>query len=165
MGLVPTPIPRLAEEWLLDRLPHNLSTTAGAIICSAMADFGWDGRHAARLRADPSRTFELATPLVRDDGSPLALRLTSDQAFDMALGAAHVRRAHTLLVSLAFGVIPHNTPPDRLGLLFRERSDLWTYLERTKLPTASEDAVVGPLGDVVRAVAMAAALEVELLVK
>ncbi len=164
-GLLPTPIPGAAERWLLARLPRSMESTAGAILASAVDDFEWDGRYAARLRAAPGQTFAMRTALAQDGGARGALALTSDQAFDMLLGVAHVRRAHPLLLALAFGVIPHDTPPDALGALRQDPAGLWPLLTAARLPRAPTDAVLGPLGDLLRAVGIAAALGVELLVE
>lgn len=164
-GWVPTPIPEVGERWLLARLPRTLASTAGAILASAVEDFEWDGRYAARLRAEPGGTFAARAPLTQPDGARGALCLTSDQAFDMLLGAAHVRRAHPLLLALAFGLVPHDTPPDALGALRADPAGLWPLLAAAALPTPADDAALGPLGDLLRAVGTAAALGVELLVE
>ncbi len=164
-GWVPTPIPEAGERWLLARLPRTLESSAGAILASAVDEFEWDGRYAARLRAQGGGTFAARVPLVQPGGARGALRLTSDQAFAMLLGAAHVRRAPPLLLALAFGLVPHDTPPDALGALREDPSRLWPLLADAGLPAPADEATLGPLGDLLRAVGTAAALGVELFVE
>ena len=126
LGRVALPLTRSDEQWLLGRLPHDLTTTAGCILASAIVDFGWDGGYAARLReadrerarrGEAPRYFACPEPCRRSSPS---LEISSDQAFDMLFGEGHVAPGHTLLLALCFGLLPHDTPADQLALLSQD---------------------------------------------
>ncbi len=154
-GTVGQPLTAADEQWLLDRLPRDLSTTAGYMLHSALDDFGWDGGYAAQLRqADAARIAAGATPhhfanpvAARVDG---ALDINANQVFDLLFGEGHVQAAHPLLLCLFFGLVPHDTPPPRLAAL---RSQPATLRSLLSLPTEEHD-----LSRVLHAIATAAQL-------
>ena len=183
-GTVQLPLAAADERWLLDRLPRDLSTTAGYTLHSALIDFGWDGGYAARLRAaDRERVargeslmhFESEQAILRDeagryrderrgeapstrsDGRNERLDVDSNQAFDMLFGEGHVQAAHPLLLCLFFGLLPHDISPADLGVLSTDPSSL---PNRVILPAPDRD-----LARALRAVAAAAALGRQFLIQ
>ena len=161
-GTVALPLDAASERWLLDRLPRDLSTTAGYTLHSALTDFGWDGGYAARLRAEDAQRrrrgeaalcFECEVA-ARNEGE---LVVDASQAFDILFGEGHVQAAHPLLLCLFFGLIPHDTPPQALGSLRANPSEIAGQLT---LPAAEHD-----LARALHAVAAAASTGRQFLVK
>src|SRR5262249_18060729 len=56
------PIPEKVEAWLMARLPDSLACTAGALLVRGLAEFGWDGAPAAKMRAAGTTFFESRAP-------------------------------------------------------------------------------------------------------
>lgn len=117
------PLPRESEQWLLDRLPPNLSCTAGQLLARAMKDFGWDGAQARTMRSQGQTFFESREALSRryDDGavSPITgktmpLTISSDQVFHVLFHVGHIQPTHALMVCLFFGLLPHDVDPSLL---------------------------------------------------
>jgi len=111
-GYLRYPIPVAAEHWLLERLPGDLSSTAGHLFRSAIRDFDWNGEHAASLREQGGTFFE-------SDEAPSvswgdALEVSGDQIFHMLFHVGPISPTHAMMLCLFFGLLPHDTAPEAL---------------------------------------------------
>ncbi|NVB84888.1 MAG: hypothetical protein HOV81_41345 [Kofleriaceae bacterium] len=154
------PIPEHVEAWLMARLPTTLACTAGALLVRGLAEFGWDGAPTAKLRAAGNTFFESKVALgVRWESPDGKVEISSDQLFQMMFLVGHLAPTHSLMLALFTGVIPHDTSlhdlKDDVG---RKRA-----LARAHLPT-EPDAEIEQVAAFLRALAVAARLEVPILV-
>jgi len=104
------PVPEHVEQWLMARLPANLGCTAGALLVRGLGEFAWDGAPTARLRAAGTTYFESRVAHgVRWVGPDGTTELSSDQLFHMMFMVGNLAPAHSLMIALFLGVIPHDT--------------------------------------------------------
>ena len=104
------PIPERVEAWLMSRLPTTLACTAGALLVRGLAEFGWDGAPAAKLRAAGTTFFESRVPYgVRWESDDGVIEVSSDQLFQMMFLVGNLAPTHCLMLALFTGVIPHDT--------------------------------------------------------
>jgi hypothetical protein len=121
-GYIAYPIAAATERWLMSLLPEDIATTAGVLLLHAVADHGWDGSYAAELRRQQGIFFESREPLwqrwepERVDGPALS----SDVVFDMLFGVGPLNPAHSRMVALFLGLVPHTVLPADLGALMEE---------------------------------------------
>jgi hypothetical protein len=154
---IPYPIPEAAEAWLLSLLPDDLDSTAGQLLVRAVEDFGWDGEHAAEMRADDDLFFESRDPLaVRWGDGDGALEIDSNQLFHMLFHVGPIGSTHALLCCLFFGVIPHDIELDALD-------DRLPLLATAAVPQPPDEACE-PLAGFLHTLAIAARLDVDVLV-
>jgi hypothetical protein len=150
------PIEQRTEQWLWSRLPQDMRCTAGHFLQRAIADFGWDGAPSAKMRAQGRTFFESPTPL---SGSwPDGFSFTSDQLFHMLFHVGHLGATHSLMVALFLGVLPHDLDPQILG----DRARRAQMLGLAGVPP--QEGQREQMAEVLRALVMAARLEVDLLV-
>ena len=104
------PISEETEAWLMSRLPETLGCTAGALLVRALGEFGWDGEPTAKLRASGTTFFASRAPYgVRWQGDDGTIEISSDQLFQMMFMVGHLAPAHSLMLALFTGAIPHDT--------------------------------------------------------
>lgn len=157
---IPYPIPDAAEAWLMSRLPRSLATTAGQLLVRALEDFGWDGEHAAGMRADDDTFFESRVPYgVRWGEGDDAAELSSDQLFHLLFHVGHLAPAHSLLAALFLGVLDHDVDLDVL----RDPAERARRLAAAVIEAPSDPAVQ-PMADFVATLAAAAASELTILI-
>lgn len=151
------PIPAHVEAWLLARLPESPTCTAGQFLRRAVADFGWDGAHAANMRAQGNRFFEASTPQTRRfaDGFTLG----SNQVHQLLFGVGHPNPTHCTMAALFFGLLPHDLDP---GWLQNAQNRAHVLAYATVAPQG--DAAVESMAGFLRACVLAARLEVQILV-
>lgn len=113
---IPYPIPEEAEAWLLGLLPDDLGTTAGQLLVRAIADFEWNGEHAAGMRADGDTFFEsdAALAVAWGEGAD-AVEIDTNQLFHLLFHVGPIGSTHAFMVCLFFGVVPHDLDVDALG--------------------------------------------------
>jgi hypothetical protein len=154
------PIPEHVEQWLMARLPENLNCTAGALLVRGLGEFGWDGAPAAKLRAAGSTYFESRAPYgVRWESADGVIEISSDQLFQMMFLVGHLAPTHCMMLALFTGVIPHDTNLHDL----KDGEGRARALARSYVPTEA-DPEVEQLAAFLRALALAARLEVPILV-
>jgi hypothetical protein len=157
------PLSKESEQWLLSRLPPNVSCTAGQLLMRALKDFDWGGAQARKMRSQGQTFFESRETLSRryEDGavSPITgkkmgLTITSDEVFHMLFHVGHIEPTHALMVCLFFGLLPYDTDPDLL--------DDPSLLARASVEP--QPGKVEQLAAFLRAAAVSARLDVPLLV-
>jgi hypothetical protein len=152
---IPYPIPVVAEEWLLMRLPDNLHSTAGWMLKSALDDFKWDGTPTAELRARSRTFFESDSPSRVEWGD---VSVSADQLFQMLFLVGSLEPSHAMMMALFLGVLPHDSKP----------SDLENPTRRDRLAARATippvDPAIEPLADFLRALPVAVGLGVRVLV-
>src|SRR4051794_38135284 len=107
-GYIQYPIEAATERFLLGLLPDDPSSTAAIVLARALADYGWNGEHTAKMRAQGDTFFELRDPVVVRWGT---LMLSSDQLFQMVFGVGPIQPSHATMLALFFGMLDHETPP------------------------------------------------------
>ncbi len=154
------PIPERVEEWLMARLPTSLACTAGALLVRGLAEFGWDGAPAAKLRASGTTFFESRVPYgVRWESPDGVIEISSDQLFQMMFLVGNLAPTHCLMLALFLGVIAHDTSLHDL------KDDEGRARALATANVAPEhDADIEQLAAFLRALAVAARLEVPILV-
>lgn len=154
------PIPEHVEEWLMARLPTALACTAGALLVRSLGEFSWDGEPVATLRANGQTFFESRAPYgVRWQGEQGPIEISSDQLFQMMFLVGNLAPAHSLLLALVFGVIPHDIDLD--DLKDRERRN--RALEAADVPVHS-DPDIEQLAAFLRTLALAARLDMPIMI-
>ena len=161
-GYIQYPIRRSTEAFLLSLLPPRLDTTAGRMLTSALADLGWDGSYAAKLRAEGDSFFEAREPPAATWGD--GAKVTSDQVFQMLFGLGPLDPSHAMMLLLFFGMIAHDTPPADLAALSRDPARLMGRLEDSPLRVPSGDPQIESMVRFLQALAAAAVNSVTLLV-
>lgn len=154
------PVPEHVEQWLMARLPTHLGCTAGALLVRGLGEFAWDGAPTAKLRAAGTTYFESRAPYgVRWDSDDGPIEISSDQVFQMMFMVGHLAPTHCLMLALFLGVIPHDTS---VHLLKDDEGRARALAEAAVPPEA--DADVEQLAAFLRALAVAARLDVSILV-
>lgn len=157
---IPYPIPEEAEGWLLGLLPDDLETTAGQLLVRAIADFEWDGAHAAEMRADGDTFFESHEAMAVSWGEgDKTIEVDSNQLFHMLFHVGHLGSTHAFMVCLFFGVVPHDLDVEALGDQARRASAMVT----AAVPQPPSEAC-GPFATFLHALATAARLDVDVLI-
>jgi hypothetical protein len=155
------PIPERVEAWLMSRLPATLATTAGALLVRGLHELGWDGASVATLRASGDTYFESRVALgvrwATDDGD--AIEISSDQVFQMMFMVGPLAPTHCLMLSLFFGVIPHDTSLHDL----KDESGRSRALEHAEVPVEA-DPDLEQFAHFLRVLALAARLDVPVLI-
>lgn len=105
-GYVTYPIELATEQWLLGRLPDNLSLPAGYLLANMIRDFNYDGQVVSALRQHP-HFFAAGTPSGRV--WPNGYQLQVDQILQMFLAVGPLRPEHSLMLALFLNLIPHET--------------------------------------------------------
>lgn len=104
------PISEHVEQWVMARLPTSLDCTAGALLVRGLGEFGWDGTPVTRLRGSGTTFFTSRAPYgVRWQGDDGTIEISSDQIFQMMFLVGHLSPAHSLMLALFLGAIPHDT--------------------------------------------------------
>ena len=154
------PIPEHVEAWLMSRLPTTLGCTAGALLVRGLGEFGWDGVPAAKLRAAGTTYFESRAPYgVRWEGDDGVIEISSDQLFQMMFMVGPLAPTHCLMLALFCGVIPHDTSLHEL----KDDAGRTKALAIANVPV-EPDADIEQLAAFLRALAIAARLDVSILV-
>jgi hypothetical protein len=157
---IPYPIPEAAEQWLLDLLPDDLTTTAGQILVRAIEDFVWDGGEAEKMRDDDQTFFEsdAAFGLSYGEGGD-AFQIDTDQLFHMLFHVGHIGSTHAFMCCLFLGMIPHDTDVDALSDPAARAAVLSTAIAPQPPGEACE-----PLARFLHALLTAARLDVDVLI-
>lgn len=153
---IPYPIAADAEAWLLGLLPDDLGTTAGRLLVRAVADFAWDGAHAARMRADGDAFFESREALAVAWGD---VEIDTNQLFHMLFHVGAVNATHAFMACLFFGLVPHDAPLSILAdAPARARA-----LAEARIPDPPTDGCA-PIAAFLATLAAAARLDLDVLV-
>jgi len=157
------PIPEHVEAWLMSRLPSTLDCTAGTLLARGLAEFGWDGAPAAKLRGGSTTYFESRAPYgVRwqaPNGTSGTIEISSDQLFQMMFMVGNLAPTHCLMLALFCGVLPHDISLYDL----KDSQGRARALAAADLP-AQPDADLEQLAAFLRTVAVAARLDVSVLI-
>jgi hypothetical protein len=154
------PIPEHVEQWLMARLPTKLACTAGALLVRGLGEFGWDGSPTAKLRSSGTTYFESRVAYgVRWTGDDGNIDISSDQLFQMMFMVGHLAPTHCLMLALFCGVIPHDISLHDL----KDESGRSKALAAASVP-AEPDADIEQLAQFLRTLAVAARLEVPILI-
>jgi len=154
------PVSEKVEAWLMSRLPQSLACTAGALLVRGLAEFGWDGAPAAKMRASGTTFFESRAPYgVRWESPDGVIEISSDQLFQMMFLVGNLAPTHCLMLALFTGVIPHDTSLHDL----KDEPGRARVLAAASVPSES-DPDIEQLAAFLRALALAARLEVPILV-
>lgn len=162
VGYVGYPLAASTERWLLSLLPDSLETLAGQALVRAFRDFGWDGHYAEGLRTRGQTFFEARETQYRYWND---FTLSSDQVFDILFGLGSLQPAHTQMLALFFGIIPHDISPFAFGRLSEDRAGLADMALRRMSPSTQDPPGIGELRTFLRAAALAAALGRSLLIE
>lgn len=159
-GYLAYPIPAAAEEWLMARLPDALDSTAGRLLQAGIADFNYNGDTIRDMRRQ-GMFFDRGKAVERSWRTGLMRRwtLTSDQVLHMMIGLGNLQSAHCGLLVLFLGAVPHDTPAD----LLRDREAWRQTLRQVRLDVSEEDTSIHQWVSFVNALAIAAALGVQVL--
>ncbi len=105
-GAIHYPITAKAENWLLSRLPTDLSSPAGELLIRAIKDFNYDGAFIDSLR-NRKEVYELATAPERKWGSFFSkkTRITSSQILHMTFAVGDLGAAHAKMVAYFLGFL------------------------------------------------------------
>jgi hypothetical protein len=143
-------------------------------------ELGWDGASVATLRASGDTYFESRVALgvrwTTDDGDAIASRdlrpasstaegrcgsieISSDQVFQMMFMVGPLAPTHCLMLSLFFGVIPHDTSLHDL----KDESGRSRALEHAEVPVEA-DPDLEQFAHFLRMLALAARLDVPVLI-
>ena len=125
-----------------------------------LGELKWDGAPTAKLRAAGTTYFESRAPYgVRWEGDDGVIEISSDQLFQMMFLVGVISPAHSLMLALFCGVIPHDTSihdlkdePGRSRVL------------ATAHVASEADPDIEQLAAFLRALAVAARLDVPILV-
>jgi hypothetical protein len=160
-GSIAYPISGLAEQWLMDRLPGDLDSTAGQYLRASIADFGYDGGSVRDMRRH-DMFFERRKPVQRTWRTGLLRRwtLTSDQLLQMMIGLGDIGAAHCGMLALFFGVVPHDTPRD----LVRDRAAWRELVGQARAQVNAGEPQLDQWVSFLSALATAVALDVRLLI-
>jgi hypothetical protein len=80
------------------------------MLVRGLAEFGWDGAPAAKMRASGTTFFESRVPYgVRWESRDGVIEISSDQLFQMMFLVGNLQPTHCLMLALFCGVIPHDT--------------------------------------------------------
>lgn len=162
------PVREAAEAWLLGRLPEDLDSTAGRFLTRAIADFGWNGAHAAEMRGQGDTIFESDEALAVRWGEPGGgddgddddgFQVDTDQVFEMLFHVGPISPAHATMLALFFGVLPHDLDLAVLG----SDDTCRRALAAATVPREADEAIE-PLAGFLRALAQAAAHDVHVLI-
>jgi hypothetical protein len=154
------PIPEHVEEWLMARLPKQLDCTAGALLSRGLDEFKWDGQPAAKLRGHGQTFFESRAPYgVRWQGDDGVIEISSDQLFQMMFMVGDLSPTHSMMLALFCNVLPHDTSLQDL----KDKDGRTRVLEAADVP-AEADAYVEQLAAFLRMLALAARLEVNIVI-
>lgn len=154
------PIPERVEAWLMSRLPTTLACTAGALLVRGLAEFGWDGAPAAKMRAAGTTFFESRVPYgVRWESKDGVIEISSDQVFQMMFLVGNLQPTHCLMLALFCGVIPHDTSLHDL----KDDAGRARVLATANVPSEA-DADIEQFAAFLRALGAAARLDVPILV-
>lgn len=154
------PIREHVEAWLMRRLPQQLGCTAGALLVRGLGELGWDGEPVAKLRASGTTYFESRAPYgVRWQGEDGTIEISSDQLFQMMFMVGHLAPTHCLMLSLFFGLIPHDISLHEL----KDAEGRTRALDAAILPT-EVDPETEQLAAFLRTLAVAARLDVSILI-
>lgn len=159
-GHISYPIAPPTEAWLMEQLPDRLDSSAGTMLTHAVGDFGWDGSHTRRLREHGETFFRQGQGIERRWDSGFAL--TSDQVWHLLFGVGHLSPAHTLMCALFVDVIPHATSPEALEQATRDTALVAGHALRYEI--RHDDVQIAELARFFRAMGLAAALNVNLLI-
>jgi hypothetical protein len=110
-GAIHYPIERATEEWLLARLPDDISSPTGRLLMDALKEFGFDGKaiDAARARKE---LYVSDTPVKRTWGNWLSKKaIASSQVLQFLVGVGHLQPAHAKMAAVFFGF--NDVSPDK----------------------------------------------------
>jgi hypothetical protein len=154
------PIAEHVEAWLMSRLPTTLDCTAGTLLARGLGEFGWDGTPAAKLRSAGTTYFESRAPYgvrwVNEDGT---IEISSDQLFQMMFMVGNLAPTHCLMLALFCGVLPHDINIFDL----KDGEGRIRALAAADI-AAQPDADIEQLAAFLRTVAIAARLDVSVLI-
>ena len=135
-------------------------TTAGRLLVRAVTDFGWEGEHAAKMRADHGTFFESHEALaIRWGDGEAAFELDANQIFHMLFHVGPIGATHAFMACLFFGVIPHDV---ELSVL-QDPAERAQVLRTATVPQPPSDAC-GPFATFLHALATAARLDLDVLI-
>ena len=147
---------------MLGRLPDDLESSAGVFLVRALADFGWDGEHAAEMRGQGDTFFESDDALaVRwgDEDDEDGLQVDADQIFHMLFHVGNIGETHAMMLCLFFGVLPHDVDLEVL----RDDDARRKALAAATLPPQGSPGIEA-FAELLRALALAASLDVDVLI-
>lgn len=157
---IPYPIPEEAEGWLLGLLPDDIESTAGQLLVRAIADFDWDGAHAAGMREQGDTFFESDQALgVAWGEGESGIEVDTNQLFHMLFHVGHLEATHAFMACLFFGVIPHDLDIAALG----DPAARTQALRTATVPQPPTEACE-PFATFLHALATAARLDVDVLI-
>jgi hypothetical protein len=168
VGLVPTPIPGIAERWLLEQLPEDIEhTVAGFLLRKAIGDFGYDGARARALRQ--AGRLEAREAFERHYG-PFFRRVTisSEQLLEELLCAGDVAPSHALALLMHLGaltvdgaVVTAQAEGEKLGELVAQPASRRARAGFRLLPAADDPQGVAALKGLLAALYAGFVLDVD----
>ncbi|MGG6898164.1 hypothetical protein [Rhizobium sp. BR 315] len=105
-GTLHYPISLRAEEWLISRLPDDLTSNQGKMLLAALKDFNFDGAPIDRLRSSRS-LFQSDKPCQRKWGGFLSKKtiINSSQVLQMLMHVGHLSPSHAKLAAYFVGFV------------------------------------------------------------
>jgi hypothetical protein len=128
-GFMNYPIARAEEEWLLSRLPADISSAAGVYLRSVLKQLNIDGARVAAVRGQGGLYFEQRkTPTRHWPNADGEVVITADQLIQFLFYSGGISPSHGALACLFLGLLPHDIPPDVMRAILNRPSTLQDHL-------------------------------------
>jgi len=135
--MIPYPISRAAELWLLKQLPTPDDPLIFLLLNKTMTDFAFDDENVAAMRARPGVFFETGERFAKQLEDT---QITTDQVFEMLFLTRQIQPAHGALLLAFFGAVAQDMDADALKAL----TEGWTVPFLLK-PEPSDDGAITAL--------------------
>lgn len=111
MGFIQYPIARVAETWLLDRLPVPDELLSWMLLKNGIEEFQYDGSSIEPLRTAGNVYFESDEVATRKLG---AYEVDANQVFEMIFSVGHINPNHAALLLIFLNAIDRDLEADAI---------------------------------------------------
>lgn len=162
MGFVGYPISERGESWLLDRLPVPDEPLVWLLLRQVVKEFEYDGASVREWRETANTFFEAADVKVRRLGE---LKVDANQMFEILFGRRpYIMPKQAALLLLVLNVIERDLEADEIRALNPAPADALARYPLIISDDEADDATIRELKDFLRALYIAWALDVNLLI-
>jgi hypothetical protein len=154
------PISEDAEEWLMSRMPKDVTSAASSLLLRGVEEFKWTGGPVAKLRSKTGEYLESRVPYgVRWTVNDKPVEVSSDQILQLMFYVGHLAPTHCLMIALFCGAVDHSAS-------FHDLKDPVGRAKLLQHATVAPESIqsIEQIAQFIRTVATAARLEVPVFI-